>query len=81
MEILNFKSSLDINKLIIDLAREQLLIHNNVEKALKIIMKSINYSRDIAKDLLIGNKVLIQDKDDYSNLYVEDYSEKYKELY
>lgn len=67
-ETLNFKSSMGINKLIIDFAREQILIHNNVEKAIETITKSINCSRDIAKDLLIGNKVLIQDKDNSSNL-------------
>lgn len=80
-ETLNFKPSMGINKLIIDLAREQILIHNNIEKAIETIVKSINCSRDIAKDLLIGNKVLIQDKDNSSNLFVEDYSEEYKDLY
>lgn len=53
----------DAGKLLTDIAREHLLYNYNPCKALNAIEKSLNCSKDIALDILIGKIILITNED------------------
>ena len=50
-------------KLLIDIAREHLIYNYNPDKALKTIQSSLNCSKEIALDIIIGKMILLTNED------------------